>query len=55
MKKKKFDCIEMKRRGALAIYEKIKNETIEGQVQFWKQGTNELKALQQKMLSSVKK
>jgi len=36
MKTKTFDCVEMKRRGAALIYERIKNMTIDEQVAYWK-------------------
>ncbi|MFA5866063.1 MAG: hypothetical protein WC975_15425 [Phycisphaerae bacterium] len=35
--KKKFDCVEMMHRGALAIYETTKNMTFEEQVGYWKE------------------
>jgi hypothetical protein len=37
MKTKTFDCVEMKRRGAALIYEKIKDMTIDEQVAYWKE------------------
>ena len=42
MKTKNFDCVEMKRRGSAALYEKIKEMTIEEQLDFWHKGTEKL-------------
>ena len=35
--KKKFDCVEMMHRGALAIYKKTKNMTREEELAWWKE------------------
>jgi hypothetical protein len=35
MKKKKFDCVEMKRAAALQIYEETKDLTFEKKVAYW--------------------
>ncbi len=35
MKKKPFDCVEMKRQAAAKIYERIKTMTIEEELRFW--------------------
>lgn len=48
MKTKDFDCVEMKRRGADALYQKLKDMTPEEQLAFWKTGTEELRRRQQK-------
>lgn len=45
MKKTKFNCVEMKRRGAEAIEKKIKNMTIEQEYKFWKEQTQNLKKI----------
>jgi hypothetical protein len=34
---KTFDCVEMKRQGALRIYEKIKHMTFEQKVAYWQE------------------
>lgn len=47
MKVKKFDCVEMKRRGAEKIYERTKDMSIEEKLAYWKQRTEELRQLQQ--------
>ena len=33
--KKTFDCVEMKRRGAARVYEKLKDLSLEQQVEYW--------------------
>jgi hypothetical protein len=32
---KSFDCVEMKRRGALRIHERLASMTFEEQVEYW--------------------
>ncbi|NER39868.1 MAG: hypothetical protein F6J93_39035 [Oscillatoria sp. SIO1A7] len=41
MKAKRFDCIEMKRRGAERIYEKIKDMTPEEELAYWSKSSQE--------------
>ena len=40
---KTFDAIEMKRRGALEVYELLKDLSSEEQVAFWKEETDKLR------------
>lgn len=47
MKKTKFDCVEMKRRGAEAVEGRTKNMTIEEEYKFWIEQTRNLKQLQE--------
>ena len=49
MKTKTFDCVRMKRRGAELVQNKIKDKTPAEQLKFWKQGTDKLKKLQNKV------
>ena len=37
MKTKTFDCVQMKREGALRIYERLKGMTVEEQVAYWRE------------------
>jgi hypothetical protein len=37
MESKSFDCIEMKRRAALEVYEIIKDLTPEEELRYWKE------------------
>ncbi len=47
MKKKAFDWVEMKRRGARIIRQKLAGMTPQQQLAFWEEGTNELRKRQQ--------
>lgn len=35
MKTKTFDCVEMKRRGAARIHERLKNMTLQQKIDYW--------------------
>ena len=39
MKNKSFDCIEMKRKGAEAVYQKVASLSIEQQLEYWRKGS----------------
>jgi hypothetical protein len=43
MKNKSFDCVEMKRKGAEAIYQKIAALSIEQQIEYWRKGSASLR------------
>ncbi|HPO13010.1 MAG TPA: hypothetical protein PLI09_06160 [Candidatus Hydrogenedentes bacterium] len=43
MKKKKFDCVAMKRKGARRVYDAVKGMTVEQEVAFWRKKTRELR------------
>lgn len=47
MKKPKFDCVEMKRRGAEAVEKKTENMTREEEYKFWIEQTRNLKQFQE--------
>jgi len=49
MKTKTFDCVEMKRRGAARIYERIKDMTPAEEVAYWKKRTASLRRLQRSL------
>ena len=36
MKTKTFNCIEMKRQAALRIHERLKDMTVEQQIEYWR-------------------
>jgi len=36
MKTKTFDCVDMKRRGAVRIHERTKNMTLEEKIEYWR-------------------
>jgi hypothetical protein len=41
-RKKRFDCVELQHRGALAIYAETKDMTIDEQVAYWRQQRRKL-------------
>ena len=43
MKKKDFDCVEMKRRGAEKIAERTKNMSRQQELEFWRQQTQAMR------------
>ena len=46
MKSKSFDCVEMKRKGAEAVRQKIASLSMEQQLEYWRKGSA---SLQRKM------
>jgi hypothetical protein len=49
MKTKTFDAVEMKRRGQQALREKLQGLTLEQEMEFWRQRTEELLDRQRKV------
>ena len=43
MKNKSFDCVEMKRKGAEAVYQKVAALSIEQQLEYWRKGSASLR------------
>jgi hypothetical protein len=52
MKNKSFDCIEMKRKGAEAVYQKVASLSIEQQLEYWRKGSA---LLRQRMQTKINK
>jgi hypothetical protein len=46
MKAKAFDCVQMKRGGAMKIQRKLAGKTREEQIEYWHKRTEELRARQ---------
>ena len=44
---KRFDCVEMKRKGAARVRRELEGKTKAEQLAYWKNGTEELLAEQQ--------
>lgn len=44
MKAKTFDCVEMKHRGSMEVYETVKSMTVEQEMSYWRDRTDELRA-----------
>ena len=55
MKTKKFDCVEMKRKGAEKVQQEIAGMTLDEELAYWQQGTKELRALQQARRNATNK
>ena len=53
MKTKTFDCVEMKRRGAARVREKLKDMTPQEQLAYWDKKTSELRSRQDKLRKRV--
>jgi hypothetical protein len=53
MKKKPFDCVEMKRRGAEKVRQQTQNMTPEQELEFWQKRTEALRSRQEKIKSSA--
>lgn len=43
MKNKSFDCVEMKSKGAEAIYQKVSSLSMEQQLEYWRKGSASLR------------
>lgn len=53
MRTKTFDCVRMKDRGAAAVYEKLKDVSVEQQIEYWERRTDKLgKRLEEAALRS---
>ncbi len=51
---KTFDCVEMKRRGAARIHERLKNMTLEQKIEYWRRRSRLFRAEQAGLLSEGK-
>ncbi|MBF0117925.1 MAG: hypothetical protein HQK79_03765 [Desulfobacterales bacterium] len=54
MKNKTFDCVKMKQFGAEKIKEKIKGMTMEQELKFWKNKSEDLREKQKIIISQGK-
>ena len=54
MKTKMFDCVEMKRRGAERIHERVKNMTLEQKIDYWGQRSRAFRSEQERLVSEGK-
>jgi len=53
-KTKKFDCVEMKRRGAARVRRETEGMTKAQQLAYWKKGTEELLAEQETLRAAAR-
>ena len=51
---KKFDCVEMKHKGAEKVQARLAGMTREEQLQYWEERTRSLRALQQDVIARKK-
>jgi hypothetical protein len=49
MKTKRFDCVEMKRQGALRVHERLKDMTVEQQIEYWRQRSEQFQRDQERL------
>jgi hypothetical protein len=54
-RRKSFDCVEMKRRGAESIRRATEGMTREEKLAYWQRGTDELLELQKKLRAEAAK
>lgn len=47
MKTKTFDCVEMKRRGAMRIHERLKGMSLEEQIEYWRKRSEDFRREQE--------
>jgi hypothetical protein len=52
--KKKFDCVEMKHKGAAVVQARLAGMTREEQLAYWEERTRALLALQQEVIAKKK-
>ena len=48
MNRKKFDCVEMMHRAQAAERKLLRGMTLEEKLEYWRKGTEEMRALQHK-------
>ena len=53
-KAKTFDCVQMKRRGALRIYEATKDMTLEQEMEFWRHRSEAFRKEQERRIQGGK-
>ncbi|MHC5119988.1 MAG: hypothetical protein ACYSO7_00455 [Planctomycetota bacterium] len=54
MRKKTFDCIEMKRKGAERVMKRTEGMTLEEELKYWQEGTANLRERQKQLASKIK-
>ena len=50
MKTKTFDCVEMKRAGALKVWRRLRGKTLKQKLAYWESRTADLKARKEEFL-----
>ncbi len=54
MKKKTFDCVEMKRRGAARIHQRLENMTLEQKIDYWRKRSQAFRREKERKVSDAK-
>ena len=49
MEPKAFNCVEMKRQAALRVQERLKDMTVEQQIEYWRQRSEEFQQDQERL------
>lgn len=47
--KKTFDCVRMKREGAERVMKQLEGKSLQEQLEYWQEGTEDLKRRQQEI------
>jgi len=55
MKTKTFDCVEMKRRGAELLRQRLDGMTLEQEVEFWRQRSEEFQREQERLRAQAER
>ncbi|MGQ9650404.1 MAG: hypothetical protein ACUVXJ_09865 [Phycisphaerae bacterium] len=53
MKTKTFDCVEMKRRGAERVRQRLAGMTIEQEIEYWRQRSEQFQRDQERLQSQT--
>ena len=53
MKTKSFDCVEMKRRGAARIMNRLKGLTLKQKIEYWRERSEQFRREQQTLSQKV--
>jgi hypothetical protein len=53
MKTKAFDCVEMKRRGAEIVRQRLAGMTLEQEIEYWRQRSEEFRKEQERLRASM--
>lgn len=55
MKTKPFDCVEMKRRGAELVRQRLAGLTLEQEIEYWRQRSEQFQRDQERLRAKAKK
>ena len=55
MKNKTFDCVEMKRRGAELLRQRLAGMTLEQEIEYWRQRSEQFQRDQERLRAQAEK